>query len=119
LKDNFQLLGNWATTKRALDDTMTVKYVATLITSIFIGIAWDWWKWFPTKTKEEIVYSLFVDYNLIEALRSKLFGSKVGVESEHLDSLFDVFGHYIIFHLSRCFMGEKIRGINLQNHFSS
>jgi hypothetical protein len=47
LKDTFQLLGNWATAKRASDDTMIARYVATLITYGFTGLAWDWWKWLP------------------------------------------------------------------------
>jgi hypothetical protein len=40
---------------------------------------------------------------------------KTGIRLMHFDKL----DHYIIFHLSQCFMGEKIGGINLQSHFSS
>jgi hypothetical protein len=112
LEDYFQLLGNWVIAKRASDDTMIVRYVAILITSCFICLAWDWWRWLLIETKEEILNSPTIDSNLIISLSNQFYGFGLGIDYDHLDSLFmsQILGHLAYHKQYYCYILRTLFG---------
>jgi len=55
IKDALQILTNWVTYKKTQDASYTPQYLALQLVAGFSGLAFEWWRWLLTETKQDIL----------------------------------------------------------------
>jgi len=81
-------LTNWVTYKKTQDASYTTQYLALQLIAGFSGLAFEWWRWLLTETKQDILRAEDADVQLLKALSTQFYGSEDHQDPEHLASLF-------------------------------
>ena len=81
-------MSNWVTSKKTQDAFLNPQYLAIQLVVRFAGLAFEWWRWLPSETNEDLLHAGDVDQQILKALVAQFYGTKKDKDNEHSGYMF-------------------------------